>query len=389
MEVAMKPLFLTTAALLALAPVAAPGAEAPAPANPVTIQLASGTETLHPFTTHRFPVASPEQEDPVNLVFEGAADPREVRAALMSVDGDRTAFGLPSAFPFNCTWTEAAGDEQATWTAGAGWEGGAIQLACGAYAMRFHLRLFRHGARTLGGAHLDLQVPATTQHEVIAWNFPQTLVKIDLLRSGLLGSDPYTTEVFGPTPYHRAMPYYIHNALPVTLRALLELPLEDTDPAVSLTVPIPSNGKATVLDVLPSFVPAQSDTRTEFAVAFNQGIPKPFCNDGTQWVWVRGPVHFTVRVQLNPSGRYLRTQLISGQLEVTPYDPRTGQPTGPTVPAFVFENHRGMLTDNYGEMNWSLGQTISGEVTQVLSQDFRAGQHDAYTAALDCGPAAP
>lgn len=384
----MKALFLATAALLALAPAPATAdAEAPAPAGAVTLQLASGTETLYPFTTHVFPVVSAETDDPVNLIFEGASDPREVRAALLGVDGNRTAYGLPNAFPFNCTWTEAAGDEQATWTAGAGWEGGAIQLACGPYAMRFHLRLFRHGTRTLGGVHMDLQVPATTEHQVISWNFPQQIVMIDMIRSGLLDAPPYRTGIFGPAPAHRSIPYYIHNALPVPLRAVLELPLENVPAGAS--VPIPSNGTAAVLTVRPSFVAVQSDTRTEFDIAFNQAIPKPFCTDGTQWVRVQGPVHFALRVQLNPSGHYLRTVLISGLLDITPVDPLTGQPTGPTAQAFVFEDHRGMLTDNYAEVSWSLGRTISGDVTQMLSTSFSAGQYDAFTTSEDCGVPVP
>jgi hypothetical protein len=42
-----------------------------------------------------------------------------------------------------------------------------------------------------------------------------------------------------------------------------------------------------VFDVEPGFAPASSDTTTSFDIAFAQGIPKPFCNDGTQLVWVQ------------------------------------------------------------------------------------------------------
>ncbi|HET8647603.1 MAG TPA: hypothetical protein VFO85_19045, partial [Vicinamibacteria bacterium] len=327
----------------------------------------------------------PGEDDPVNLIFEGASDPREVRAALLSVNGDRTAFGLPNAFPFNCTWADAVGDEQGTWTAGAGWEAGAVQLACGPYAMRFHLRLFRHGARTLGGVHMDLQVPATTDHQVIAWKFPQQLVMIDMVRSGLLAGAPYLTDPFGPSPSHRTLPYYIHNALPVPLRALLELPLENV-PA-GATVPIPSNGKAMVFDVVSSFVPAQSDTLVEFDIGFNQGIPKPFC-DRTQLVWVQGPVHFSLRVQINPSGRYLRTELISGVLKVTPIDPVTHAPIGPTAEAIVFEEHRGLLTDNTAEATWVVGRTLTA-LSEMVAESFTVGQHDSYSRTETCGAVAP
>lgn len=380
----MKALTFTTVALLALAPAAAPAGEAPAPASQdiVTIQLASGTETLYRFTADQFPAAP---KDPVNLIFEGAADPREVRAALLSVDGDRSAFGFPAAPPFDCTWGDAEGEEQATWTGGSGWEGGAIQLACGEYAIRFHLRLFRHAGRTLGGVHMDIQVPATTDHQAVGWNFPQRFVALDMARSGLVVGEPVFVDVPGATPSFRAMPWYIHYFMPSGLRALLELP---PDPVFSGTVPIPWNGKIAVLDVMPSFVPAQSDTTRHFVIEYNQGGPKPFCNpSGTDLVWVHGPVHFTVRVQTNPSGKYLRTVTISAVLDVTPIDPQ-GNPLGPTVQAFIFETHRGMLTDNHQQVDWTLGRNITS-LAEVLSQTFTAGQHDSFAYTEECGGATP
>ena len=50
-------------------------------------------------------------------------------------------------------------------------------------------------------------------------------------------------------------------------------------------------------------------------------IPKPFCNTGADYVLVQGPVHFVQRVQINPSGRYARTELVSAVLSVTPINP--------------------------------------------------------------------
>ena len=384
----MKAFLVTMAALIALAPGATWAAEAPAPPNPVTVQLASGSETLYPFTTYRFPAPpTTEKDDPVNLIFEGAADPREIRAALMSLDGDRTMFQLPDEAPFNCTWHDSVGDEQATWTAGAGWEGAAIQLACGDYNFRFHVRLFRHGARTLGGTHADIQTPGTTDHNVASWDFPQRLVMLDMIRSGLLASDPYLTDVFGATPTHRGLPYYIHNALPVGLRVLFGLPPGPVP--VGASAPINCNGRAAVLTVRPSFVPAQSDARTELIIPFHQVIPKPFCDTTGEFLFVDGPVTFVTRVQINPSGKYLRTELVSGLLSVTPVDPATGQPTGPTVQAVAAETHRGMLTDEFQEVSWVASQTLYGEVAQMIASSFAAGQHDSYSAVRDCGPTAP
>jgi len=382
----MKTLTLTAAALLALSPARSRAdAEAPAPPNPITVQLASGSETIYPFTTHEFPLSAPDESDPVNLVFEGAADPREVRAALLSVDGDRTAYGFPSAFPFNCTWSDAGGDEQAVWAAAEGWQGGAVQLGCGPYAMRFHLRLFRQGGRTLGGVHMDLQVPNTTVHQVLSWELPRLLIKVDMLRSGLLGGAPYETSAFGPTPSHRTIPAIIFNGLPVALRAALGLPLGNQ----AHDVPIPCSGKASVFDVQPSFAPQSADLRNEFDIVFNQVIPKPFCSSGSDYVRVEGPVHFALRAQLNPSGRYEYTELISGLLEVTPVNPLTGQAIGPTAQAAVFENHRRKLTDSHSDVQWSLGRTIFGEVPQTLFSQFSAGQHDRFAVTEDCGPSVP
>ena len=378
----MRPLILSVVAALALAPAAADAdAEAPAPAGVVTVVLASGSETLYPFTTHRFPAGSPAEDDPINLIFEGAADPREVRAALLSVDGNRP--GMPFA-AFTCTWSDAVGDEQAAWAEEEGWQGG-VQLACGTYAMRFHLRLFREGARTLGGVHMDLQIPLTTSHQVLSWELPRQLVSLDLVRSGLLAVDPYETAAFGPTPSHRTIPYPVFNGVPVELRALTGLPLENQ----TQDVPIPCSGRAFVFDVLPSFQPEQTDVRTEETIVFNRVIPKPFCNNGADYVLIQGPVHFVQRVQINPSGRYAHTELVSAVLNVTPINPATGQPAGPTVPASVFENHQTMLNDNYLEVSWSSTQAIQGDVPQSFAMEFDAGQHDSFALTVDCGTPAP
>jgi hypothetical protein len=285
---------------------------------------------------------------------------------------------------FNCTWADAMGDEQAAWAEEGGWQGG-VQLACGTYAMRFHLRLFRQGGRTLGGVHMDLQIPATTAHQVLSWELPRQLVRLDLIRSGLLAAAPYETAVFGPTPSHRTIPYPVFNGVPVQLRALAGLPLENQ----TQDVPIPCSGRASVFDVLASFQPEQTDLRTEETIGFNRVIPKPFCNSGSEYVLVQGPVHFVQRVQINPSGRYARTEVISAVLSVTPINPATSQPAGPTVPASVFENHRTMLTDNYLEVGWSAGQTIQGSVPQSYTMDLEAGHHDSFAMTVDCGTPAP
>jgi hypothetical protein len=106
-------------------------------------------------------------DDPVNLVFSGQADPVRIRAALMALDGNRTAFGFPDAFPFNSRWTDAYGDAMATYAEGEARTGGVIQLQVGDFSpVRVHLRLFQSGCGhgvaecTLGAAHFELLIPA-------------------------------------------------------------------------------------------------------------------------------------------------------------------------------------------------------------------------------------
>src|SRR5690349_3420478 len=70
-------------------PAASAAARAPAPL--VTVSLPGQTLTLWPFTGLGFG----EQSDPVNLIWIGRADPRALRAALLRLDGDRTALGFP------------------------------------------------------------------------------------------------------------------------------------------------------------------------------------------------------------------------------------------------------------------------------------------------------
>src|SRR5687768_8578198 len=131
----------------------------PAPADLVALDLGGRTEVVWPYTSADLSVTP---KDPLNLVFLGAADPRQIRAALFALDGDRSAFGLPNAFPFNCTWSDAIGRHQAAYAEAAGWQGSGVQLQCGAYeTLRVHMRLFREGDFTLANAHFELLIPGT------------------------------------------------------------------------------------------------------------------------------------------------------------------------------------------------------------------------------------
>jgi hypothetical protein len=117
-----------------------------------------------------------EPKDPVNLIFVGAANVLEIRAALLALDGDRTAFGFPAAFPFDAMWGEAIGDVQTGFADGR-WSGSGVQLELGSYSrVRTHLRLFETGAShgedgvwTLGAAHFEITIPGTAEHQVVSW----------------------------------------------------------------------------------------------------------------------------------------------------------------------------------------------------------------------------
>ena len=75
---------------------------------------------------------------------------------------------MPRAYPFDCTWADGAGNEQAGFAAGQ-WAASPIQLQCGRYdQLRTHLRLFRYGRFTLG----DVDAFADEMERVIAKGLP-------------------------------------------------------------------------------------------------------------------------------------------------------------------------------------------------------------------------
>lgn len=316
---------------------------APAPSGLVTVDLPAGPTTFWPFTGTDF---SGTPSDPINLVFIGHADPRDLRAALFALDGDRSAFGLPNTFPFNCTWQDAIGDVETGYVAGGGWVGSAIQLACGAFGpLRFHLRFFAAGSVTLAGVHFETQIPATTTHEVLSWELAEQLVVVDFLRSGVL--DPveplFPTGPVNPSPW-RAINPLVYNGLPADLRAAIGGPAGDqTDP-----IPIANDGSATVLNVA-----ATHGTRTgvavqDFDIQFGQVIPKPFCaSSPADFLYVQGPVHLRQINVFTPSGSYVSQFHATGHLELTPVNPLTDPPTpvGDSYTAVVNQIQSGIMTD--------------------------------------------
>jgi hypothetical protein len=63
--------------------------------------------------------------------------------------------------------------------------------------------------------------------------------------------------------------------------------------------------------------------------------PKPFCNDGDDYVLITGPVHFEKTVEVATNGRLSSHYQYSGALTITPWDPVNNEPLGDPYPAEV------------------------------------------------------
>jgi hypothetical protein len=349
---------------------------APPPAGLVTVDIGGETVEFWPWVANDL---SGTPWDPASLIFVGEADPVALRAALMFLDGDSTAFGFPDQFPFNATWQDAMGDVQATYGIPAGWVGNVIQMECGAYdPIRIHLRLFDMGDWTMGTAHLEILIPGTTDHQVISWELAEQLVAVDLLRSGLLDETVpmFPTQQINDAPTWREIPPFIYNELLVELRAAIGGPLGDvTDP-----VGIGNNGVGTVLNIAEDFGWSPEIARQELTIDFNQVIPKPFCAGGAyQYIYVTGPVDLNQTVQILPNGNILSRFRAHGRLDITPVDPTTTPPTplGDTYSAVVNEHHRGIVTN---------GVTLISSFRMQMEIPPSGPFHGRLTSRLEIGP---
>jgi hypothetical protein len=311
------------------------------PGPTVTVAFGESSKTIWPYTGENF---SGTPQDPINLIFVGQADPRDIRAALMSLDGDRSGTPFPPVPPFTCTWEDAIGDVQTGYAEPEGWTGGVVQLACGVYEeARFHMRMFRMGDWTVANAHFEVLIPGTSDHQVLSWELAEQFVVADLVRSGLLDA----TAPMGPTgqindaPF-RTIPAMIYNGIPVELRMLIGGPLEN----VSEDVPIGTDGSATILNLAGSMERHYSTWQQDMVINYDQVIPKPFCASGPEdYVYVQGPVELTQTVRLTPGGHFTMVFHAQGQLTVVPVNPLTGEPIAEPMTARVFEYHSGSLSD--------------------------------------------
>ena len=293
-----------------------------------------------PYTGNDF---SGTPSDPINVILTGNADPRMVRAALMFLDGDRTAWGFPAEFPFNVTWQDAIGGIQTTYSSNSSWVGSPIQMEGGDYQqMRFHIRFFDMGEATLVGSHLEFLIPNTTEHQVISWEIPEQLLVVDLLRSGLVDpvSYPPPTILINDYPWFREIPAMIWAGMPPELQFLVG---SSPDPTTG-NVPLPSDGYATVLHLNGNVNGIPQIATQEFTIDFDAVIPKPICASSPyDLIYVQGPVTLRQKVIYTPSGNFISQFHAQGRLDLTPVDV-SYQPIGNTYQAIVNEHYRGIVT---------------------------------------------
>jgi hypothetical protein len=334
-----------------------------------TVHFGGRSQQVWPYTTAEFPA---REQDPINLIFVGQADPRNIRAALLSLDGNRPAF--PAHPMFGHTWKDAIGGHQAAYSEAETWTGSVIQLECGDYQpLRFHARLFPAGPWTLVNAHLDVIIPGTADHEVVAWELARQLVVHDFQRSGLLAStSPLGETDFMHPPAFRQIRPEIFAGLPAELKQLLLHSGSITEDGRLLT-----SGRATLLDLGDVAPEGPLSTSQDVLIEFGQIIPKPFCNRGDEYILVHGPVRLQQRVEQGACGGLTSRMQGAGELRVTPVDPATRQPTGPTSHAEVTDRYTGVMSDDEKSVAmWQHRQVKPGAgAAERETVDMRVGPH--------------
>jgi hypothetical protein len=368
------------------------------PATQATVSLGASSLTFWPYTGRAF-VDQPV--DPINLVFAGEVSPLQIRAALLALSGDRSAYGFPPVPPFNQPWTDAiGGDVQTTWSQeGDGWVGSIIQLVVGGYGpIRFHLRLFQtdapcgEGTWTLGGAHFEVQIPGVADHESLDWELAEDFVMVDMMRTGLLdpGLPVIPTGPINASPTYRVIRAPIYNGLPADLVALIGGPPQP----VTEDVPIDSDGQGVILNVVSAASVPPGEWVSTHTVQYGQLVPRPYCSDGNaDYLYLTGPVSFVLSTSVSPSGEYFGLGSYSGTLEVIPMDMSGGQPVpaGEPFKARVHGWQDGRLGAAGGAI-FTIDAKVTGELAgpQLLSEERRIAQvgekvYRAYERCIDPG----
>ena len=357
----------------------------PAPAPLTTVTFGGRHLTLWPYTADAIPAIP---VDPINLLFPGRT-PIQVRAALLTLDGNR-APAFPNAAPFNCVWKDAAaGGDQEAYSNEGGWAGSAIQLTCGDFTIRYHLRLFSAGDWTMGGAHFEVQIPGVPNHQPLSWDRAQELVIFDLMRSGFLDA----SVPMAPLPTGSETPYYR------TIDPRIYYPLAQAEPALAAyiqanpvdqnLVQIPNDGYAMALN-LASVPPIKAMTASqEFTLQMGQIVPKPFCSTGpADYVQISGPMHVTERVVVTPGGSYSNTSFMEVKLDVVQFDPIAGQPVGTPYKGLITDLVNGSIAGPVQFVAENTTQTMypsaPGRGTQSVTLRVGPGDSSGYSKVESC-----
>ncbi len=324
----------------------------------VPVEALGMSLTLWPYTGSDL---AGKKVDPINFLFPGRPDPRQIRALLLSLDGNRPGV------PFNCLWKDAAGgSNQTAFAEGAGWVGSSIQLTCGGYDVRFHLRLFSVGNWTLGAAHFEVNITGTQEHESLSWNVARDFVAYDFMRSGKVSG--YAPVFVGSqTPTYRTIRQQVWDGIKNTPLAGLVQPVIDD------SVHIPNDGAAVALTFSSTPAITPMDETTSFDVTMDQYIPKPFCGGPADYVHVSGLLHVTEHTVVGQDLSYHNTQQMKGDLVVKPVL-ATG--LGPAYKAMIDNVNTSLFTDSQNIVTLYTRQATSP-----------AGNGGVYTEDLKVGPA--
>jgi hypothetical protein len=146
------------------------------------------------------------------------------------------------------------------------------------------------------------------------------------------------TGVINAEPTYREIPAPIYNGLPDELKAYIGGPLgQVTEP-----VPIPTDGKATILNLAGAAPIVPATVTQDFTLTYQLAVPKPFCSDGPEdWVLVEGPVHFHQSVEVGADGSYVYHSDYAGALTATPWDIVNDEPLGESYEAEVSSAQNG------------------------------------------------
>lgn len=316
------------------------------PRGLVTVSFAGSNLRVWPYAGKDF---SGDGTHLANVFFVGEADLLQIRAALESLDGDRTAYGFPSELPYNDRWHDTPSDARTGYAERAGWVGDVVQLELGDDSVaHFSLLLFQtrqpfggDGVWTFGAAFLEYLPSNGVEPRVIDWETAEEIVKADFLRSGLLDeTTPFVpTGTIHSSPAFRQIPRAFYNQLPQDAIDAIDGPPKP----VSGPVPIPSDGRGIVLNLARS-VPIQPGLATYAGIMpVDQIMRQPICaSGGHSFVRIVGPFNVTMLMEVTAAGGYRFNAEMRGVLTMTPVDISTEPPTpiGPPVPVAVTESQQ-------------------------------------------------